>query len=380
MKKTEAQEASLIISDSERDANMYYATRFVAPDPFVYFQIDGEKKMLLSDLEIDRARKQTRGMELLSLSRWQGLAAKNGYKKATLAQTAGVLLGRWKLKNIRVPFDFPSLYQNQLQAMGFDVHVAQDVFFKERLIKTPEEQDCMEKTQRYTEEAMEEAERVLRKSRVNGKEELVYEGEVLTSEKLRKMMQASLLEHNCAASHTIVACGDDACDPHCEGSGPLHANQPVIIDVFPRSLDTFYFADMTRTFVKGKAAPLMKKIAKAVAFAQEEAMEHIKDGADGKKIHEKVVKVFETSGFKTRRQKGRNVGFFHGTGHGVGLEIHEPPRVSKLGSVLRAGNVVTVEPGLYYPGEGAVRIEDMVVVEKNGVRNLTRYPKLLEIP
>ncbi len=380
MKNMKKKEAHLIIADSEKDANMYYATHFVAPDPFIFFEVDGDKNIVLSDLEADRGRKQASGCHVLSLSEWQIYCKREKISGVSLAEISGVILKSKGVKKVVVPFDFPSLYMMQIKKLGLNLHVKNSVFFESRSLKTSEEQSNIERAQASTEEAMELAERVLRESLVGKDGKLIYEKEILTSERLRRMMHARLMENNCAATHTIVACGNEACDPHCEGSGALMANQSIIIDIFPRSLDTFYFADMTRTFVKGKASPKLKKIYKAVQSAQEEAMSFIKDGAEGKKIHCIVEKALEKHGFKTYFKNGRHVGFFHGTGHGVGLEIHELPRISKLGDALYGGNVVTVEPGLYYPDEGAVRLEDIVVVEKNGMRNITRYPKTLELP
>lgn len=368
-----------MIADSERDANMYYAAKFVAPDPFIFFEADGEKYIMLSDLEADRGRRQARECEVLPLTVWQKVCRRKGMANASLAEIAGACLKDRGIRNISVPYDFPSLYSMQLKKMGLNIHVKTGVFFESRHVKTPQELSFIERTQRATEKAMRLAESVLRRSRVAKDGKLLFENAALTSERLRKMMHARLLEENCFGSHTIIACGNDGCDPHNEGSGALYANRGIIIDVFPRSQDTFYFSDMTRTFVKGKAPAKLKKIYNAVRAAQEEAMRYIKDGADGKKIHRCVEKIFQKSGFVTGVKNGRHTGFFHGTGHGVGLEIHEMPRIGKLGSVLREGNVVTVEPGLYYPDEGAVRLEDIVVVERNGARNLTRYPKVLEI-
>jgi Xaa-Pro aminopeptidase len=157
------------------------------------------------------------------------------------------------------------------------------------------------------------------------------------------------------------------------------AHQPIVIDIFPRSSRTRYFADITRSVVRGKASTRVKAMYQAVLQAQEQALALIRDGADGAAIHHEVAKVFEHLGFATGETNGRMQGFFHGTGHGLGLEIHEPPRIGQRGAVLRSGNVVTVEPGLYYPGEGGVRIEDLVVVTDTGCRILTKFPKLLEL-
>jgi Xaa-Pro aminopeptidase len=201
----------------------------------------------------------------------------------------------------------------------------------------------------------------------------------VTSERIKKLINVALMEQECISQHTIVAGGLQACDPHNEGSGPLRAGEPIVMDIFPRHATTRYFADMSRTVLKGKASPEKKRLYDAVLAAQEEAVGSVRDGADGQKIHARVLERFEQAGYKTGLINGRMQGFFHGTGHGVGIDIHEAPRIGKTGSPLKTGHVVTVEPGLYYPDIGAVRIEDMVLVEPGGCRNLTNFPKVLEI-
>ena len=183
----------------------------------------------------------------------------------------------------------------------------------------------------------------------------------------------------CTANHTIVACGDQACDPHNEGSGPLSAGKPIIIDIFPHSNRTGYFADITRTVVKGTPTVEMRDLYNTVLEAQQRALSYIKAGVNGKEVHQQVTDLFEQKNYQTGEIDGRMQGFFHGTGHGVGLEIHEPPRIGKTDNTLIAGHIVTVEPGLYYPGKGAVRIEDLVVVTEDGCKNLTTYPKVFEV-
>lgn len=204
---------------------------------------------------------------------------------------------------------------------------------------------------------------------------LYLDGELLTAEALKKIMHVTLMERECVAQHTIVAPGLQGVDPHHSGNGPIRANESIVIDLFPRSERSRYFADMSRTVVKGKASPKLRAMYRAVLNAQECGMELIRDGADGSAIHTKVNAVLEKEGFTTGMVGGRMQGFFHGTGHGVGLDIHEPPRINKTGAVLRTGYVVTVEPGLYYLDTGAIRIEDLVVVTGAGYRNLTNFPK-----
>jgi Xaa-Pro aminopeptidase len=208
---------------------------------------------------------------------------------------------------------------------------------------------------------------------------LHLDGEPLTSERVRSLIARTLMERACTARHTIVACGDQACDPHNHGSGPLRADLPVVIDIFPRSDETGYYSDMTRTVVRGEASGDLVDIYDAVLEAQLQALDRIRAGVDGRDVHQGVSSLFESRGFLTGLQDGRMQGFFHGTGHGVGLDIHEPPRVGKASDILEPGHVVSVEPGLYYTGRGAVRIEDLVVVTEAGCDNLTDYPKSLII-
>ena len=151
------------------------------------------------------------------------------------------------------------------------------------------------------------------------------------------------------------------------------------MDIFPRSEKTLYYADFTRTVVRGKASPQLQKIYAAVKEGQDIAFKMIRHGMAGKKIHEAIQARLTQRGFKTGLKDGRMQGFFHSTGHGLGLDIHEPPRISVGEEVLKAGQVVTVEPGLYYKGVGGVRLEDVVVVTKTGCKNLTKFPRQLEI-
>jgi Xaa-Pro aminopeptidase len=180
-------------------------------------------------------------------------------------------------------------------------------------------------------------------------------------------------------SHTIIASGNQCCDPHHEGSGPIKAHTSIIFDIFPRSQKTGYFGDLSRTVVRGRASDRLKAAYAAVEQGQEIAFRLIRNGANGQQIHEDIHRLFEEKGFRTGKTGGRMQGFFHGTGHGLGLDIHEQPRIAHVSAPLQTGHVVTVEPGLYYWGLGGVRLEDVVVVTATGNRNLTRYPKVLEI-
>jgi len=367
-------EASLIIAASEADANLYYACRFLAPDPFVYLDVGGRKILLMSDLEVDRARSQARVDEVLSLSGWEA-KARQRWPSPRLTDTVSLLLEDYGVKAAEVPADFPLELADRLRERSVTITARPHPFFPERLVKSAEEVTAIEETQRHTEAAWEAAVEVLRESVIRG-DEVIWKGRPLLSEDLKKVVNVKLMEHDCIAQHTIIACGEQGVDPHNQGSGPIRPHRSIIFDIFPRSSETRYFADMTRTVVKGRANDELKRIYDAVLAAQLRGIELIRDGASGAAVHGEVAKTLETRGYTTGVVDGRNQGFFHGTGHGVGLDIHEPPRVSRVDNELRAGHVVTVEPGLYYPGRGAVRIEDMVLVEPGGCRDLTRAPKM----
>ena len=194
---------------------------------------------------------------------------------------------------------------------------------------------------------------------------------------LRAEIDSAILRAGGLPANTIVAGGDQACDPHERGHGPLYANSLIILDIFPRDAKTGYYGDMTRTVMRGRATEAQRKLWETVKAGQALALKEIKAGVDGLSIHQAIQKLFVDRGYPTEVRNGRRVGFFHGTGHGLGLEIHEYPRLQKV--TLKAGQALTVEPGLYYPGIGGARIEDVVIVERGGCRILSRFPKQLEI-
>lgn len=375
MNKTEA---ILMIANSETDSNLYYATNFLAPDPFIFIQAAGRKTLVMSDLEVDRARSQAKVDEVISYSNVEKKLRENGTPQPRMTDVIDDCLRERGIKKLLVPGEFAFRYAESLRERGYSLRTVPDPFFETRSIKTPEEVEAISRTQRAIEAAVEAAVEALRESEVRG-DALYLNGELLTSEAVKKIINVKLMELECVAQHTIIACGIQGCDPHDEGSGPLHPNQSIVMDVFPRSSTSRYYADMTRTVVKGRATDALKKLYDTVLQGQEEAIGMVRDGVEGSTVHARIEEIFEKAGYRTGPRDGRMQGFFHGTGHGVGLDIHEPPRISKGPWTLRAGEVVTVEPGLYYPDIGAVRIEDMVLVTETGCTNLTRFPKFLEV-
>jgi Xaa-Pro aminopeptidase len=283
-------------------------------------------------------------------------------------------------KKVNVPQSFPFGLARQLRDLKVKVKLCKNGCFPSRELKTPEEIKKISAALMMAEVGLSEGIQTLKRAKVDRNRRLVYNNAPLTSERLRAIIDTAIIQAGGFANHTIVASGDQACDPHEKGYGPIKANVPIILDVFPRSQKTGYFGDITRTVVKGRASESVRKMYHCVAHAQDVAFKHLQNGASGREIHTMVSDYFDSQGFKTGKENGRMQGFFHSTGHGVGLEIHESPSLGKNSKdAMRAGHVVTVEPGLYYVGVGGVRLEDMAYVTRKGPKNLTKFEKVLEI-
>ncbi len=372
-------ETLLIIAASEQDADLYYATHFWAPDPFIFVQIAGRKFLLMSDLEVDRAKAESSVDEVLSVSRLLAKAKADGVANPGMLDALDLVLKENSVVSLKVPSTFPVAIADRLRAKRYALEIGKEPFLPQRMIKTKEEVEAVRQTIRLTEEALKSAINLVRESDIHDDGNLWLRNQPLTSELLRKVMHVTLMGSECLARETIIAGGDQACDPHCIGFGPLKANMPIVFDVFPVSLKTRYFADISRTVLRGKATDTVKKMYRAVERGQEIGFSMVRSGADGQKIHEAILDYFEKEGFHTGEKEGRMTGFFHGTGHGLGLEIHEAPRIGAVQDILQAGQIVTVEPGLYYPGHGGIRIEDDVLVTQTGCEMLTSFPKFLEL-
>jgi len=372
-------ETLLIVADSEREANMLYATGLFVPDPFIYLNFGGRPLLVMSDLEIDRARAQAPHCRVASLSACQQKLRRDGVKSPGFARVIRQILREKKIRRAVVPDNFPLGLARELKKLGVKLKPLAAVFPK-REIKSADEVRKISAALTMAEVGMAEGMEVLRRSKIGRNRRLIYHGLPLTSEKLRAVIDCAILQACGLAANTIVAGGRQACDPHERGHGPLRAHEPIIIDIFPRSQKTGYFGDITRTAVRGRASEAVKRLYHTVWHGQKIGFEKIRANVPTADVHKAVQNFFVQQGYKTGRRDGRMEGFFHGTGHGLGLEIHEAPRLGATSAgKLRPGHVVTVEPGLYYPEIGGVRLEDVALVTTNGARNLTRFEKVLEI-
>jgi Xaa-Pro aminopeptidase len=364
----------LIYADTSHSADQLYFCRLYVPDPFISFAAGGKKYGIFNRLEFGRAQKESALDAVLPLepllerakSRWPD-------RKCGPAEIIALLAAEHKLTEFAVPQDFPAGLADQLRAHSLAIIVAEGAFFPAREIKTVAEARAIRAGNRCAAAGIAAAERVLRASRIKG-QKLFWRGATLTSERLKTAIETACLEAGGVSLDTIAAGGDQACDPHARGTGALRPHELIIVDVFPRVNTTGYHGDMSRTFLKGRANDAQRALVAAVRSAQKLALRHIRTGVSGRDVHGQVVTYFESLGYKTGHSAAGSTGFFHGTGHGLGLEVHEPPRLGATAdTALKKGAVVTVEPGLYYPGLGACRIEDVVHVTDSAPAMLSKY-------
>ena len=359
-------------TESYHDANQFYLSGFLCPDPFAVLETGRGKVVLgVSSMEEGRARKEARAWKVVSLPLGKG--------KTFTRVIADFLRGNGAA-TIRVPPSFPLGLARDLAAEGIRIEVDGESLASRRRKKSKRQILAMEKIQRTCEQTMESVRSLLAGCPVrNGL--LFYQGHPLTAERLRAFIEVFLLERGLETSDTIAAPGRGGADPHWRGEGPVRSGVPIMIDIFPRSRSSRYHSDMTRTFVVGRASKSVMEMHRAVCEAQDAAFAALKKGVFLPEVHRAVCHVLEKRGFGVPK-KGRppRRGLLHGTGHGLGLDVHELPSVSTVGDTFEPGDVVTIEPGVYDRRVGGVRIEDVAACMPDGtVRFLTRFPRDLEI-
>ncbi|GGN90209.1 M24 family metallopeptidase [Haloarcula pellucida] len=371
----------LLDADSE-DSDQYYLSGFDAPDPFITLY-DGETHLLFPrSLEFGRAKRESRAESVQRYVDFDHAELVDEYgPEEAVSYVLAAFLSSYDVDSVAVPPRFPLKTADGLRARGVSVTADTDGVVTEiRATKTDEEVDHVRAAQRANEAAMAAAEDLLADATVDDDGTLTHDGETLTSERVKEEIEVTLLRHGCSLDETIVACGADAADPHDRGSGPLTADEPIIVDIFPQDKSTKYHADMTRTVCKGTPSDTVEEWYDLTERAMDAAFDALEPGATGEDVHAAVCDVYEDAGHPTLRSDDRTeTGFIHSTGHGVGLDVHELPRLSPNGGDLEPGHVVTIEPGLYDPEVGGIRIEDIAVVTEDGYENLTEYEKRLVV-
>jgi len=358
----------LLIGIPDQSADIRYITGFSALDQVVFLKNSERKVLVVPSLELGRARKEVHpGIEVITI---QDLKIR-GKNRRDIAVWARKLLQREGITRISVPPVFPIHAVRILEKSKIQVNVLRESPFPGRIVKTAEELAHIRESQQAAVIAMRYAIRRIEAADIHADGTLREGRRPLTSEMVRTSIEMALLERNCTApGGTIVACGEDAVDPHKAGSGPLFAHQAIVMDIFPRNRTHGYWGDLTRTVVKGEPSKALLRMYRAVCAAQHIALKHVRPRVHAHTIHRLVQDEFQKRNYRTELRNGQPGGFIHGTGHGVGLDIHEAPAVTDKGGILRKNQVVTIEPGLYYPGIGGIRIEDTIQITSNGWRYL----------
>ncbi|MDR2430050.1 MAG: Xaa-Pro peptidase family protein [Puniceicoccales bacterium] len=366
----------LLYAAPNTNADMRWFSRFHASDPLLALSAKGKKIGVVSLLEVTRARKESVFDEVLNLQDLlAGVRASNA--NAGIAEVVLALAARHGVNAFAVPSDFPASLYQRITALGLRLDIGEAPFFRRRVVKSAGEIAAIRAANRASSAGFKAVEKILAGSEIR-RGNVWHGGRALTSERLKTAVEQACLSAGALnVAGLIVAAADQAVDCHCSGSGVIPANALIVVDVFPRSSATGYFGDMTRTYLKGRATAEQRRLVGTVRAAQQAALAAIKPGRSGAAVYKVVKDFFEAAGYATavNAANGYQEGFFHGLGHGLGLDVHEEPSLGARGvAPLRAGMVVTVEPGLYYLGLGGCRIEDVVVVTATGCELLSRHP------
>ncbi len=371
--------AVVIYADTFRSPELRHEVPLGIPDPFLYVETNGTKHVQIGSLEIPRLAElgtfELHPSEEFGLDELRGAGLSSHEIADELRLRA---LQAFGVGDAVVPANFPLAAADHLRANGIDVSTDRELFDGRRRVKTGAELEGIRRAQEAAEAGMAAARDLLARARPDG-EYVTVDGDALTSERLKVAIATAFVAHGATADEFIVSHGGQAAVGHHMGSGPIRPGEPVVIDLWPRDNESFCFADMTRTFVVGAIPDEVAEWHRLCKEALDRAVSEIRAGVVGKVIFEGTCEIFERAGYPTQRTKEPGVpladGFFHGLGHGVGLEVHEAPGMGIVGDKdLLAGDVVTVEPGLYRQGFGGCRLEDLILVTEDGAENLTDFP------
>jgi Xaa-Pro aminopeptidase len=366
---------------------LYHRVRFAVGDPAAMIDLPkrngrAESIFIVRDIEMERARRHARASRVAAPSEFAPAGGLSGDREVATAQAAAECLRRAGVKRVVGDRSLPLVFASEIERVGIAVECDADLGVLERRAKDDEEIAHLREAQRVTEDAVRLACEMVARSMAGRDGALAAGGAPLTSERVRGAIDVFLAEAGYDNPRAIVAGGRIGADCHDDGSGLLRTGEPVIIDVFPRNKRTFYNGDCTRTVVHGAIPPRVASMHAAVVAAKAKAIAAVRAGATGAAVHAATSSAIRAHGFEMGTPPAGApddwCGMVHGTGHGVGLDVHEPPLLDSAGGPLVAGDVLTIEPGLYSKAIGGVRVEDMVVVTKSGCENLDRLPEGLD--
>jgi len=371
--------ADVLIADSTQSPVMRHEVPLSIPDPFLYVEHDGRRYVVITAFERERVREAAPDIEPLPPERFGAdelLRSGTPPDRAAL-ETYTRALREIGVTDAAVPPSFPLEVADHLRAEGISIRIDRDLFENRRRSKNAREIEGLRRAQRACEAALDVARSMLRGSEIVGGA-LVLEGDPLTCERIKAEMDQVFLAHSVVADEYIVAHGAQGAVGHEMGSGPIAASETVVFDLWPRDRETGAFTDMTRTYVVGDVPDEIRDYHRLCKEALDRTTEATRAGVNGRDLMQIACDIFAAAGHPTQLTKKPgevlDSGFFHGLGHGVGLEVHERPRLSVVGDDLVPGDVITLEPGLYRAGYGGVRLEDILLVTDDGAEVITRYP------
>jgi len=375
--------AVLIHADTIRSADMRHAVPVAVPDPFLYVEQDGRRAAVVTAFEVPRIAAADPGIETIPPETLgiDELLADGMDAAGALLEVYGRACERLGVTGADVPPDFPLELADHLRAQGVEVSVDRDRFEERRRRKSGAEVAGLRRAQRACEAALDAGREMLRSADATGGV-LTLDGRPLTCERIKVEVERVFSEHGASADEFIVSHGAQTAIGHEMGSGPIAPGEAIVFDLFPRDRETGIYSDMTRTYVVGEAPEEIRRYHELCLEALRLSTAAVRPGVNGRELMRMVCDLFAEHGFPTplTKQPGEvlDSGFFHGLGHGVGLEVHEKPALSRSGDDLVVGDVITLEPGLYRAGHGGVRLEDILLVTADGAETITRYPYDLE--
>ena len=360
---------------------IFHRVRFAPHDPVSWIQFsDGRRTMIVRDVELPRAQRSDRADSAHTYENFAPAGGLSGDRAIRAAQATAECLARENVKRVVADRTLPLIYLDELRRRGLSVECDLDLGILERRQKDAGEVAALREAQRITELAIRHACEFIATSKAVDDGSLTNDGQPVTSERVRDEIDRVLRQHGCSGEGHIVAGGPDASDCHFGGRGQLRTGGPIIVDVFPRHLATGYHGDCTRTVVHGDISPTVAKMHAAVVEAKAASLAATKAGVTGEAVHRAAIDVLHRHGYATGfESNGKPGGFMpHGTGHGIGLDLKEPPLLDIGGPELLVGDAITVEPALYDTTIGGIRLEDLVIVTADGYENLNTLPESLD--
>jgi Xaa-Pro aminopeptidase len=361
--------ARVLVGSSAQNPHLLYRTQFYTLSPLIYVEdtATGASSLFVPPMEYERARHQAR------VDRVQEL-----HNRGAPFRVSAFLIQLFQERqytHVLIPSDFPILLADRLRDAGIGLTIDDRTFYKERAVKTGDEIEKIGKIAQAAQRAIEIARQTLILARSKG-QVLLHEDQALTTGNLARQIERALLEEECYVCSLLVSTGTDTANPHGDADQEILLGEPVVVDVVPVHKRWHYHADVCRTFVRGEPSPAIRKMYQAVSAAREKTLSTIQAGVSSQTVHQQICAFLEQLGYSTSQSQGAEAGLFHhALGHGIGLSPHEYPPLAALEIPLKAGNVLCIEPALYAPQIGGVRVEDMIVVTETGYVPMTTPPE-----